>query len=209
MTAEDDAVRDALDYLQRESHQLGNAGRVLLARIEQTVLFAVAALSVATVVALADEHWALALALPWLGVLLWAMILAAVNEAFVLAAARSILEDQMEHLLLRVRPVIRMVGWERGGAKLALRSTSRLFAMAVALAMGLAAFVLCFVFTWWKAPSWRSGIVIEAIVFLDVLALAGFATWKVSHAYESARASMRRMADLAPDLPAAGRPRSR
>lgn len=200
MTAEDDAVRDALDYLQRESHQLADAGRVLRARIAHTILLAVAALSVATVVALAGRHWALALALPWLGVLGWAMILAAAHEALVLAAARSIVEDQIEHLLRRVRPVVRMVGWERGGARLALRSISHLFALAVAAGMALAVFVLCFVFAWLRAPSWRSAIVIEAIAFLDVLALAGFATWKVSHAYESARASMQQL----PELSAAG-----
>jgi hypothetical protein len=200
MTAEDDAVRDALDYLQRESHQLDDAGRVLRARIAHTILLAVTALSVATVVALAGRHWALALALPWLGVLGWGMILAAANEALVLAAARSIIEDQIEHLLHRVRPVVRMVGWERGGARLALRSTSHLFALTVTASMGLAVFVLCFVFPWLRAPSWRSAIVIEAIAFLDVLALAGFATWKVSHAYESARASMQQL----PELPAAG-----
>ncbi|HEX8304368.1 MAG TPA: hypothetical protein VF612_05780 [Jatrophihabitans sp.] len=205
MTAEEEAVRDALDYLQRESHQLSNAGRALLARIEQTVLLAVAALSVATVVAVTDQHWALALVLPWLGVLLWAMVLVAAHQICVLAAARSMIEDQIEQLLPRIRPAIRMVGWQRGGARLALRSASHLFALALVASMGLAAFVLCFVLAWLKAPSWRSGIVIEAIAFLDVLALAGFATWKVSHSYESARESMQRLPDLVPHLPVARR----
>lgn len=201
MTAADDAVREALDYLQRESHQIDAARRVITARVEHTLLLAVSGLGAATAVALAGRHWALALALPWLGVLVWAIVLAALNEASVLAATRSVLEDQIERLLPRVQPVIRMVGWQRGGARLAARSTSSVFALAVAASIGLAVSILCFLFPWLRLPSWRTAIVIEAIAFLDVLALGCFVTWKVLHAYDSARTSLLALPDLLPDAP--------
>jgi hypothetical protein len=204
MTAAEDAVREALDYLQRESHQLDAARRVITARIEHTLLLAVPALAAATAVALADEHWALALALPWLGVLVWAVLLAAANEASVLAATRSVLEDQIERLLPSVQPVVRMVGWERGGARLAVRSTSSIFAMAVAAGIGITVAVLCFVLPGLRLPSWRSAIVVEAIAFLNVMALGCFVTWKVLHVYESARTLLQGLPDLSPESTAPG-----
>jgi hypothetical protein len=205
MTAEDDAVRAALDYLQRESHQLDTARRLIAARVEHTLLLAVPALGAAAAVSLADRRWALALSLPWLVVLVWAIILAALNEAFVLAATRSVLEDQIERLLPRLQPVVRMVGWERGGARLAVRSTSSVFVMAVAASIGLAVCVLCFVLPWLKLPSWRSAIVIEAIAFLNVLAPGCYLTWKVLHVYESARTLLQSLPDLLPGSSALGR----
>ncbi len=93
-----DDARGARDYLQRESMQLDSSVRAIYVRVEQTIFASFTVVGVAATVILADRHWGLAFALPWIGVLLAAVALTALNEMFVLAARKSLIDDQIEEL---------------------------------------------------------------------------------------------------------------